>query len=266
MVKEYYETLGCQPGDPPDAVRNAWRRLCLEHHPDKGGDPDDFMRVTHAYKMITDPSYAAKQQGRPIKDLTFRIQIIVSFIDAFYGTRMVINYNQLILNDKLEPIKTSKNIEPTSVAFDLPPGSVNGFKHIIKNKGMIYREKIGNTEIQITSEKHKRYRIEGKNVIVEEKVPLEVMLKGGEVVVDTLWGHKVVWVPPGTLPDDKLKIPACGVDQKGYQLCSIKPIYPNKEDLKSKTAWQKLDINWKKAEDQNVQDQELLEKFENLKS
>lgn len=264
-MKQYYEALGCQPGDPPDILRTAWRQKCLEHHPDKGGDPEEFIKVTHAYRMISDPSYAAKQTVRPVKDLTFHMHLMVSFIDAFYGTRMVVNYNQLTLNDQFEPMKTEKTIQITTIAFDLPAGSVNGFKHIVKHKGIKYRKETGNTSIQVTSEKHKRYRIENLDVTAEEEVPLETMLKGGEVVVDTLWGHKVLWIPPGTLPNDKLRVLGCGVDQKGHQYCTIKPVYPNQEDLKSKAAWQKLDINWQKAEDQNQQDDDLLKKFQDLK-
>lgn len=237
----------------------------MEHHPDKGGSQEEFVRITHAYKMVTDPSYAAKEKGRPVRDLTFHMNLVVSFVDAFYGTRIAVNYNQVTLNDKMEPLKTGKDVEPVCITFDLPPGSVNGFKQDIKDKGMKYGNQTGSTSIRVTSEQHQRYKVRGIDVMVEEEVPLEIMLKGGEVVVDTLWGHKVVWVPPGTLPNDKLRVTGCGVDQKGHQYCSIKPIYPDKNDLKNKTAWQKLDINWHKAEDKNREDNDLFRKFEDLK-
>ena len=264
-MNQYYEILGCQPGDSSDTIRKAWRSLCMEHHPDKGGDPEEFVRITHAYKMITDPSYAAKEKGRPVRDLTFHMNLVVSFVDAFYGTRMVVNYNQVTLNDKLEPIKTDKDIEPTSITFDLPPGSVNGYKETVKDKGMKYGTEVGSAHIRVTSEKHHRYKVKGIDVFVEEEIPLEVMLKGGEVVVDTLWGHKVIWVSPGTLPNDKIRVIKCGVDQKGHQYCIVKPLYPNEADLKTKSAWQKLDINWQKAEDKNQEDNDILQKFNELK-
>jgi len=44
--------LGIVPGAPLDAVKAAFRRKALEHHPDHGGDPAAFMAVKRAYDGI----------------------------------------------------------------------------------------------------------------------------------------------------------------------------------------------------------------------
>jgi len=260
---DYYATLGCKSDDPPDVLRKAWRKLCLEHHPDHGGDIDKFLEITHAYRMITDPSYARNQKSQPVRDLTFNIQMIVSFGDAFYGTRLVVSYNQITLNAKLEPLKTTE-IEPVTFAFDLPPGALS-FRYIEKSKGKKFNNQTGNAVVTVITEKHPRYTVKGMDVFVEEKVPLETILKGDYMTVETLWGVKTTWVPPGTLPGESFRVVGCGVDKKGHQYCKIKVVYPDKDDLKNKDTWKSLGINWAKTDKQNKEDEELFKKFEQMK-
>lgn len=38
-------------------IVHSYRKLCLEHHPDKNGgeSTDEFIRITEAYKILSDP-------------------------------------------------------------------------------------------------------------------------------------------------------------------------------------------------------------------
>lgn len=59
--------LGLAPGADVAAVRAAYRRLARDLHPDRGGDPDAFDRVTRAYRVLADGDEAAPAivPGRP---------------------------------------------------------------------------------------------------------------------------------------------------------------------------------------------------------
>jgi DnaJ-class molecular chaperone len=48
-----YETLGVSKGASKDDVRKAYKRLAVQHHPDKGGDADKFKDISHAYEVLT---------------------------------------------------------------------------------------------------------------------------------------------------------------------------------------------------------------------
>lgn len=37
-----------------DQLKKAYRKLALKEHPDKGGDPDKFKEITHAYDILSD--------------------------------------------------------------------------------------------------------------------------------------------------------------------------------------------------------------------
>jgi hypothetical protein len=40
---------------PTGEVKQAYRRLAREHHPDRGGDPDRFQHLQRAYERLADP-------------------------------------------------------------------------------------------------------------------------------------------------------------------------------------------------------------------
>jgi len=51
----YYVTLGVQQDAPHDAIRKAWRKLALTHHPDKNPDPANvafFAVLKRAYEVV----------------------------------------------------------------------------------------------------------------------------------------------------------------------------------------------------------------------
>ena len=47
-----YDALGLPATASPDEVRQAYRRLAAKHHPDKGGDSGEFVRVRKAYERL----------------------------------------------------------------------------------------------------------------------------------------------------------------------------------------------------------------------
>lgn len=57
MVKEtkYYDLLEVSPSASEADLKKAYRKKALRLHPDKGGDPELFKEVTHAYEILSDP-------------------------------------------------------------------------------------------------------------------------------------------------------------------------------------------------------------------
>lgn len=55
--RDYYEILGVGKDASADEVKKAFRRLAIQHHPDKeGGDESKFKEVNEAYEVLKDPS------------------------------------------------------------------------------------------------------------------------------------------------------------------------------------------------------------------
>lgn len=47
-----HKTLGVAPDASFEEVRAAYKRLAMQHHPDRGGDIETFQRVKHAYDIL----------------------------------------------------------------------------------------------------------------------------------------------------------------------------------------------------------------------
>lgn len=54
-MNDPYETLGIPKNASDDEVKRAYRKLAMKHHPDKGGDPEQFKKVQGAYDILGDP-------------------------------------------------------------------------------------------------------------------------------------------------------------------------------------------------------------------
>jgi molecular chaperone DnaJ len=54
--RDYYEVLGVGKGASPDEIKKAYRRLAVQHHPDRGGDEAKFREVSEAYEVLKDDS------------------------------------------------------------------------------------------------------------------------------------------------------------------------------------------------------------------
>ncbi|KAG8944866.1 Type I HSP40 co-chaperone [Tulasnella sp. 424] len=56
MVKEtkFYDLLGVAPTANDADLKKAFRKQALQHHPDKGGDPDKFKDISRAYEVLSE--------------------------------------------------------------------------------------------------------------------------------------------------------------------------------------------------------------------
>ncbi len=57
--RDYYEVLGIGKNASDDEIKKAFRRVAVEHHPDRGGDETKFKEANEAYEVLKD---SAKRQ------------------------------------------------------------------------------------------------------------------------------------------------------------------------------------------------------------
>lgn len=54
--RDYYEVLGLKKDASDDEIKKAFRRVAIEHHPDRGGDEAKFKEANEAYEVLKDPA------------------------------------------------------------------------------------------------------------------------------------------------------------------------------------------------------------------
>ncbi len=94
VTRDYYEVLGVEPGASEGDIKKSFRRLALQHHPDRNaGDSraeERFKEVSEAYGVLIDPkkrarydSLRAAGSGRPFRTEDFGYSQEDIFRDLF---------------------------------------------------------------------------------------------------------------------------------------------------------------------------------------
>lgn len=54
MTYKLYDVLGVSQGCSKDDIKRAYKKMAVQHHPDKGGDPEKFKEIANAYDVLMD--------------------------------------------------------------------------------------------------------------------------------------------------------------------------------------------------------------------
>ena len=82
-MSSHYETLGVSKTATQDEIKQAYKKLAKQHHPDKGGDTEVFQKIQTAYDNIGDPEKRAAYDN-PIHNM-FSGGVPGGFPEAFAG-------------------------------------------------------------------------------------------------------------------------------------------------------------------------------------
>lgn len=74
--RNLYDVLGVHKDAEAIEIKKAYRRKSKEHHPDRGGDKDEFAEVAHAYEVLSDPIRREKYDRTGVsKDVPFGLKL-----------------------------------------------------------------------------------------------------------------------------------------------------------------------------------------------
>jgi DnaJ family protein A protein 2 len=66
-MSDLYRRLGLSRSAAPDEIKKAYRTLAREHHPDKGGNPEELKAIQEAHEVLSD------ERRRQIYDMTGQV-------------------------------------------------------------------------------------------------------------------------------------------------------------------------------------------------
>lgn len=120
-MEDYYQILGVNQNATQDEIKKSYRKLAVEHHPDKGGDENKFKKISEAYDTLGDETKRSQYDNQqrnpfagmggggfnPFEDMFSQmrsqrkravpdkiVEIIVGAVESYNGSEKNITYSR----------------------------------------------------------------------------------------------------------------------------------------------------------------------------
>jgi len=251
---DYYGILGVSKNASDQEIKRAYRKMAMQHHPDRGGDPQTFQNISNAYDVLSDPQKRQmvdmgadpnRQQGghrqgpfefhfgdgmedvfaqfgfgfggqRP-KNKSFNIPVEIDLVDVLRGRDISAQVSDPNGNDR-------------TININIPPGIQDGQQIRYEGMGDSSQRNLppGDLYVIVKVRPNRHYQRNGNDLVHERKITVWEALLGGNLSVQTLEGKKLnINIPKGTQPDTVLSckgegLPDIRTKKKGNLLIRIK--------------------------------------------
>ena len=144
-----YKELGISQHSTEKEIKNAYRKLAIKHHPDKGGDPEKFKQIAAAYETLTnkDKKNMYDQFGSVNSDIDpmdifrqFSQMNMSFFIDpSNITTHQFSGFNNRMFDNRMfdnlfTSMSSMGNMNNCGSSFSQTTTIINGVKKTVTNK------------------------------------------------------------------------------------------------------------------------------------
>jgi curved DNA-binding protein len=198
---DYYSILGVAKSANQDEIKRAYRKLAMQHHPDKGGDEAKFKQINEAYSVLGDPAQRA-QYDTPQPQMRFRAgdfnnDPFSDMMSQMFGGRMrrnpditiaaKIDLVDSIVGKKLIAAYRLRSGREETVNIDVPPGARHG--DTIRFSGLgddVMAGQRGNLFVKIQILPHPVWRREDDDLYAKQNVNALDLILGCSIIVNTV--------------------------------------------------------------------------------
>ena len=242
---DHYITLGVPRTATADEIKKAYRKLAMEHHPDKGGDVNKFQEISTAYETLSNqdkrfqydnpqtrqqhtpfgdapPGFSFNFNGFDLNDLfgqrgqqqrpSYRTRVTVSRVDVFNGAEQVLQLGTQqgtkVINIKIpQGIHTGSSIRYDNIMDD------------------------GSLLIEFVILPDLRFERQGDDLYANLPVSVLDLIVGNKTEFTTIDGKKLeVNIAPNTQPTQHIRLGGYGMTRsdgtRGNQILLLKPFIP----------------------------------------
>ena len=231
-MTDYYATLGVPRTATADEIKQAFRRLASQHHPDKGGDTAKFQAIQEAYATLGDESKRAEYNNPRPQFSGFNGSVNINDIFNMFGhgqfsqrpqprshVRMTLT---ITLNDvatggrRTVSLGTAQGI--SAVEIEIPRG--------INDGDNVHYEGIGpggsDLVVQYRVPPDRVWQRQDLNLITETRVSIWDIILGAELHITTITGDVLsASIPPRSQPGVTLRLRGRGLANRGGNVGDI---------------------------------------------
>ena len=255
---DYYDILGVNRDASDKDLKSAYKKLSMQHHPDRGGNEEQFKKVNEAYSTLKDPQkrgmYDHQQNGggqafnfntgnmgsgHPFEDL-FGQMFGKGFAqqrrqprNSDVNIKVTIEFEEQLIGKKILATYRLRNGQEERVDLDIPPGIKHGDK--IQYQGLgdsSLPGPRGNMYVIVNVKGKVGWRRSNDDLVVLQKVNCLDLITGGKVIIKTLDDKSLdLNIPAGTKNNTTFNIPGYGIPNtksriRGNMLVTIEADIP----------------------------------------
>jgi len=232
-MKNHYQTLGVEKNASPEEIKRAYRRLAGQHHPDKGGNTQQFQEIQAAYDVLSDANRRAEYDNPAQGGMHFGAGFggqpfnFDSIFDIF-GTRFQHGGFQqqqqrpqarmtlwVTLTDVAQgghrTVSVGTHQGSHTVEIEIPQGINDGDS--VQYPGLTP----GGADliVQYRIHAHPGWQRQGLNLLIDHPVSIWDCILGADVTLRDLLGNQLsLTIPPRTNPGTVLRLRGRGLRQR----------------------------------------------------
>ena len=235
---DHYQTLGVGKDASQQEIKKAFRKLAMKHHPDKGGDENEFKKVQAAYDTLSDPEKRAqydnpnpfeafgqgfgqgfgdspfadifgdifgqrRQQRRPVRNPDGIVDVGVTLLQVYTGSTIVVNTGY------------------GSYEVTVPQGTADGTRLRLSGKGPVRDSNLpaGDLIVRLHTEYPNNWGRDREHLFFRQNINAIDAMTGCVIEITHVDGKKYqLTIPPGTPHGTKLKMGRLGMKIPDYGL------------------------------------------------
>lgn len=225
-MRDPYALLGVPRDATDDQVKQAFRKLALEWHPDRNKSPEAeerFKEINAAYEAIKNGTAKSQAQGPHFHFDMRNFHTFEDFVRGFHQPRQRRNNDLNVgFSMNLEDALTGKTAtfsvrSPSgtkSVTAQIPKGVDDGMKLRVAGGGdrSIPSQPPGDLIVHIRIQPHPTFTRLAQNLVIEKQIDALDAMIGTTVRVPTIDGGEIdLAVPAGVQPGQRLRVAGKGM-------------------------------------------------------